>query len=142
MVPTFESASLNLSEPFHLNVQPKFKFFSTRMPHSFDSANEEFVSCLAVSRPHTFTTPTTAATTSTSNGSSSCVVGDEVCGPISVGGWSKADDTVFIREVSHACALWERLHHQHPHHVTVKLEGPGQGGHASEGGDPKNEDPM
>ena len=126
------------------------------MPHSFDSANEEFISCLASSgRPHTFTT-TTTATSTTTNGSSSCVVGgggDEVCGPINVGGWSKADDTVFIREVSHACALWERLHHhhhhhqqqqhqQHPHHVTVKQEGPGPGGHASEGVDPKHEDPM
>ena len=40
----------------------------------------------------------------------------EVCGPANVshgGGWSKGDDTVFIREVAHASSLWERLQLQH-----------------------------
>ena len=120
-------------------------------PHSFDPGSEDVVSCPS-NRPHTSeatstSTSASAATSSsasTSDGSGSSaacvVVADEVCGPIAVGGWSKADDTVFIREVSHACAMWERIQmHQQPQqppqqrqHALVKPEVEAEGGQESD----------
>ena len=105
------------------------------------------------------TSSTSAATTSDGSGSGgggggggACVVAaDEVCGPIAVGGWSKADDTVFIREVSHACAMWERIqmHHQQQQpqqqqqqqHGLVKPEVEDEGGRETDKtADLKNQD--
>jgi len=99
-------------------------FFSLSLdanPHddaSFDAPDD-------VGPPTNITT--TTATTSIGSGekqnscSNNCVV--EVCGPANVwhGGWSKSDDTIFIREVAHACAIWERLQLQQQQITTSQV---------------------
>jgi antirestriction protein ArdC len=135
------------------------KLFNLFFPiaHSFDSP--DVVSHYATRPPTIAAAATTTAATSTtsSNGSSSACVADlgEVCGPANVshgGGWSKSDDSVFIREVAHACSLWERLQlhqqqqqqQQQPQqpqklHVKVKLVSITSGGRIKDGTNKKDE---
>ena len=104
---------LFISNGLALGLKLRAIYSSTKIVPSFDAPE---VSCCI--RP-----PILQTSTSTSSIGSNCVVSD-VCGPTNVshGGWSKADDSIFIREVAHACALWERFQSQQQTSVLHKVK--------------------